>query len=60
MTTAFAPTAAHDAGGAIADQYIEIRAFDGPVGAEVLGLDLSKPLSPQNFARIHRAHLDHH
>ena len=60
MTTAFAPTAAHDAGGAIADQHIEIRAFDGPVGAEVLGLDLSKPLSPQNFARIHRAHLDHH
>ena len=41
-------------------QSIEIRAFDGPLGAEVLGLDLSQPLSEQDFARIHRAHLDHH
>jgi taurine dioxygenase len=41
-------------------QAIEIRAFDGPVGAEVLGLDLSQPLAAEDFARIHRAHLDHH
>lgn len=39
---------------------IEIRAFDGPVGAEVLGLDLNQPLADDDFARIHRAHLDHH
>ena len=39
---------------------IEIRPFDAPLGAEVLGLDLSKPLSPADFNRIHRAHLDHH
>lgn len=38
----------------------EIRAFDAPLGAEVLGLDLKTPLSADDFARIHRAHLDHH
>ncbi len=37
-----------------------IRPFDAPLGAEVLGLDLSLPLSPQDVARLHRAHLDHH
>ncbi|KVN68084.1 TauD/TfdA dioxygenase family protein [Burkholderia ubonensis] len=41
-------------------QHFEIRAFDGPLGAEVIGLDLSKPLDDAGFARIHRAHLDHH
>jgi len=39
---------------------LEIRPFDAPCGAEVLGLDLSRPLSDAAFARIHRAHLDHH
>jgi taurine dioxygenase len=39
---------------------IEIRPFDAPLGAEVLGLDLSHPLSDADFAAIHRAHLDHH
>jgi taurine dioxygenase len=42
------------------DQTIEIHPFDAPLGAEVIGLDLSKPLSPNDFTRIHRAHLDHH
>ena len=37
-----------------------IRPFDAPCGAEVIGLDLSRPLSDADFARIHRAHLDHH
>ncbi|WP_010462726.1 TauD/TfdA dioxygenase family protein [Acidovorax radicis] len=32
----------------------------GPLGAEVLGLDLSRPLGREDFARIHRVHLDHH
>lgn len=41
-------------------QTFEIRAFDGPLGAEVIGLDLSKPLGAGDFARIRRAHLDHH
>ena len=37
-----------------------IRPFGAPLGAEVLGLDLSQPLSDAGFARLHRAHLDHH
>ena len=37
-----------------------IRPFDAPCGAEVIGLDLSRPLTGEDFARIHRAHLDHH
>ncbi len=41
-------------------QCIEIRPFDAPVGAEVLGLNLNQPLSSDEFARIHRAHLEHH
>lgn len=41
-------------------QDFEIRAFDAPLGAEVLGLDLARPLSEVDFARLHRAHLDHH
>lgn len=38
----------------------DIRPFDAPLGAEVVGLDLSRPLSEADFLRIHRAHLDHH
>lgn len=30
------------------------------LGAEVLGLDLSRPLNDADFRRLHRAHLDHH
>lgn len=41
-------------------QSFEIRRLDAPVGAEIVGLDLSKPLNDTDFARIHRAHLDHH
>jgi taurine dioxygenase len=41
-------------------QDFEIHAFDAPLGAEVVGLDLAKPLTADDFARIHRAHLDHH
>ncbi|WP_408361394.1 TauD/TfdA dioxygenase family protein [Paraburkholderia sp. RL18-103-BIB-C] len=60
MTTAFAPADTRHAAASSEKQPIEIRAFDGPVGAQVLGLDLAKPLSQDDFARIHRAHLDHH
>ena len=45
---------------ALAATTLEIRPFDAPCGAEVLGLDLSRPLADDAFARIHRAHLDHH
>ena len=41
-------------------QTFEIVPFDAPVGAEIIGLDISRPISKSDFARIHRAHLDHH
>jgi taurine dioxygenase len=41
-------------------QHFDIRAFDAPLGAEVIGLDLAKPLGEYDFARLHRAHLDYH
>jgi len=37
-----------------------IQPLAGQVGAEIIGLDLSQPLSDRDFARIHRAHLDYH
>lgn len=41
-------------------QDFSIRALDAPLGAEVIGLDLSRPVSDADFSRLHRAHLDHH
>jgi len=41
-------------------QHFEVRPFDAPVGAEIIGLDIAKPITEEDFARIHRAHLDHH
>lgn len=41
-------------------QSFEIRPFSGAVGAEIIGLDLAKPVTAEDFTRIHRAHLDHH
>jgi taurine dioxygenase len=43
-----------------AQHALEIRPLAGNVGAEVVGLDLSLPVSDEDFARIHRAHLDYH
>lgn len=54
-TAPLAERASHDT-----SERFDIRALDAPLGAEVIGLDLAKPLSAQAFARIHRAHLDHH
>jgi taurine dioxygenase len=42
------------------NQIIEITPFEGPLGAEITGLDLNQPLADDDFKRIHRAHLDHH
>ncbi|HEY9109387.1 MAG TPA: TauD/TfdA family dioxygenase [Roseateles sp.] len=39
---------------------VEIRPLPGSFAAEVIGLDLSRPLADDTFRRIHRAHLDHH
>ena len=42
-------------------QEFTISPFAGaPLGAEVTDLDLSRPLSSDDFQRLHRAHLDHH
>jgi taurine dioxygenase len=40
-------------------QPFEVRAFDAVVGAEIVGIDLAKPLNDADFARVHRAHLDY-
>jgi len=52
MTAALAST--------VDTQAFEVRPFDAPVGAEIVGLDISQPINDADFARIHRAHLDHH
>src|SRR5262245_16427618 len=36
-------------------QDFDIRRFDAPVGAEIVGLDISKPINEADFKRIHRA-----
>ena len=38
---------------------IEIRPLSAALGAEVVGVDLSRPLDDNTFARIHEAHLEH-
>ncbi len=37
-----------------------IRQLSEALGAEVIGLDLSRPIADAEFVRVHRAHLDHH
>lgn len=44
----------------VVDRPMHIRPLGAALGAEVLGLDLSRALSDEDFKRIHRAHLDHH
>lgn len=43
-----------------ASQSFDVRPFAEKVGAEIVGLDLSRPLNDADFARIHQAHLDYH
>lgn len=43
----------------VPSQAFDVRPLDAPLGAEILGLDLSRPLNAEDFARVHRAHLDH-
>ncbi|MEX3966905.1 TauD/TfdA dioxygenase family protein [Paraburkholderia sp. EG286B] len=59
MTTP-APFTVSALSSAQASQRFDILLLDAPLGAEVVGLDLTQPLSSEDFARIHRAHLDHH
>ena len=39
---------------------LQIRPLEEALGAEVLGLDLARPLPDDDVARIRQAHLDHH
>jgi taurine dioxygenase len=39
---------------------LRIRPFEGPLGAEVFGLDLAQPLSRNDLLQLHAAHLEHH
>jgi taurine dioxygenase len=41
-------------------QQFDVRPFAEKVGAEIIGLDLSRPLNDADFARVHQAHLDYH
>jgi taurine dioxygenase len=45
---------------AVLQDSIQVELFDAPLGAEILGLDLRRPLPQRDFQRIHKAHLDHH
>lgn len=38
---------------------LEVRPLSEALGAEIIGLDLSKPLDDATFAAVHRAHLEH-
>lgn len=44
---------------AVTSQF-EVVPFKAPLGAEIIGLDLTRSVDDAAFARIHRAHLDHH
>lgn len=44
----------------IPSQEFDIRPFSGPVGAEIVGINLGLELNAADFSRVHRAHLDHH
>ena len=64
VLSAFSPAApTRQASAEHPSQAFEIRPVTGaagPLGAEVLGLDLAQPLNAADFARIHQAHLAHH
>lgn len=42
------------------ESQFEVVPFEAPLGAEIIGLDLTRPVDDVAFARIHQAHLDHH
>lgn len=50
-----------DHGGRVMSRYraIEVKPIAGAIGAEIFGLDLSKDISQETFARLHQAFLDH-
>ena len=46
--------------GARVNPHFEVRPIAGSFAAEVIGLDLARPLPQAGFARLHQAHLRHH
>lgn len=40
-------------------QQFDVRPFDAVLGAEIVGIDLGQTLNTEDFARVHRAHLDY-
>jgi taurine dioxygenase len=45
---------------AVLQETFQLALFDAPLGAEILGLNLDRPLPQRDFQRLHKAHLDHH
>ena len=43
----------------ISSTKLNVRPLSGAIGAEITGVDLSKPLTDEQFAEIHQAFLDH-
>ncbi|KCV29577.1 TauD/TfdA dioxygenase family protein [Bordetella bronchiseptica] len=41
-------------------QDFTVRPLNDALGAEIIGIDLARALSAADFARVRRAHLDHH
>jgi len=54
------PAASHASSAQAPGQQFDVRPFAEKVGAEIVGLDLSRPLNDADFARVHQAHLDYH
>jgi taurine dioxygenase len=54
------PAASHASFAQAPGQQFDVRPFAEKVGAEIVGLDLSRPLNDADFARVHQAHLDYH
>jgi len=44
----------------VSSQDFEVRALDAALGAEIIGIDLGRPLNAADLRRVHQAHLDHH
>ncbi|WP_285350700.1 TauD/TfdA family dioxygenase [Pseudomonas sp. ME-P-057] len=54
------PAASHASSAQAPGQQFDVRPFAEKVGAEIVGLDLSRPLNDADFARVRQAHLDYH
>ena len=54
------PAASHASSAQAPGQPFDVRPFAEKVGAEIVGLDLSRPLNDADFARVYQAHLDYH